>query len=816
MNTIREISRCGALLAAGTSLLLVVSLHVALALAVAAPLAPGQERQRKTGAADADMAAYLAQLSEKGKERGTKEFTYKRTPQGELRVYFAMPPDWSPGDRRPAVVFFYGGGWSGGNVFSFDEQSEYFAKCGVVAGMADYRVRTRHGVTPDKCVEDARSLVRWVRANGKTLGVDPNRVIAGGGSAGGHIAACTALLDAPDSDTDDLRVSCIPNGLILCYPVASLVDDTRADGFKQVLGSEMADKLSPARHVTKSWPPTVLFFGNTDRLLANGILLHNKAREADVPCELYLAAGQGHGFVNMAPWNYVSAKRAADFFMRAGVLDKAPLPAAPPGELKKYNGEPVEKVYVKTNGNPSKPMRDSRAGKKPPEKSAPTPEERSLPPKTGSGFVRIEQRGGVWWLVGPDDKPFVTLGLNHVSPQVFLASYNREATIERYGTDIVGPNGRFNNDGAGAKKWMESVFADMRDWGFNSLGMHTSPELNVDLYRRGAYYLAWVKPAKIDGWMEGRGSGPEKPDVFSGEFEAKSDEAAKRACGLCAEDPNLLGYCYCDLPHWSGPERSKQGGAKRPTVGASDSPWADALRSQPAGTAGKQAWIDLLKSRHASPAEAAAVYGLGASSWDQLASERDWSGANDAQAAANDSQAFMATIAERWYGVLHAAIRKYDQKHLIFGDKLQYSRIPPFLYPILKKYVDVISIQDEEDLPDQMALFTRVYEGTGKPMISGDSSFSVQHKNQISCKGRHVATYREVGDSYAAYLKGMLSLPFVVGWHYCGYVECWNALDRIPGNTGFKDPLGNVYTEAVGRVRAANALAIEWHRASKP
>ena len=261
--------------------------------ATAATQTPSQKGTRP--AADFDMAAYLGQLSAKGKERGYKEVVYKQTPQGELRIYFAMPAKWSPNDKRPALIFFYGGGWGGGNVFSYDEPSEYLARCGVVAGMADYRVRTRHGVTPDKCVEDARSAVRWVRANCAKLGVAPERVIVGGGSAGGHIAACTAIVDAPDSDTDDLSISCIPNGLFLCYPVASLVDDRRADTFKQVLGEELALKLSPARHVTEAWPPTVLFFGTADRLLPGGVLLHNKAKEVGVAAELYLAEGQGHG-----------------------------------------------------------------------------------------------------------------------------------------------------------------------------------------------------------------------------------------------------------------------------------------------------------------------------------------------------------------------------------------------------------------------------------------------------------------------------------------------------------------------------------------
>ncbi len=330
-----------------------VALAVALWLPADGDCAQPPPAARKGAVAGFDMASYLADLSAEGKRRGYKEFVYKKTPQGELRIYFAMPADWTAKDKRPALLFFPGGGWTGGNVFSCTKVAEHFAKVGVVVGLADYRVRKRHGVMLDKCAEDARSAVRWLRANCKDLGADPGRVIAGGGSAGGHIAACTAVPTAPNSDTDDLRVSCIPNGLLLFYPVASLVDGRRANAFKRLVGAELALKLSPARHATRTWPATVLFSGTADIELANGILLHNKARAAGATFETYLAEGGGHGVVNATSKDFGWTQYASDFFMRAGVIDKGP-PRTPPGKLRKYNGEPVERIQVKPGGSPSK------------------------------------------------------------------------------------------------------------------------------------------------------------------------------------------------------------------------------------------------------------------------------------------------------------------------------------------------------------------------------------------------------------------------------------------------------------------------------
>ena len=93
-----------------------------------------------------------------------------------------------PPAPTPAIVFFFGGGWSQGTVTQFTPQAKHFAERGMVAILADYRVFRRHGTTALEAMADARSAVRWVRANASKLGVDPNRIVAAGGSSGGHIA----------------------------------------------------------------------------------------------------------------------------------------------------------------------------------------------------------------------------------------------------------------------------------------------------------------------------------------------------------------------------------------------------------------------------------------------------------------------------------------------------------------------------------------------------------------------------------------------------------------------------------------------------
>ncbi|HEY2572695.1 MAG TPA: alpha/beta hydrolase [Verrucomicrobiaceae bacterium] len=343
------------------------------ATSATASRATGRANRKNKGTAF-DPKSYLEELSAEARQRGFMEFPYKQTPQGELRIFFKMPEGWTENDKRPVMVFFFGGGWSGGSPFACVKEAEHFAKNGMVVGLADYRVRNRQGTMLDQCAEDARSAVRWVRANHVKLGADPDRLIVGGGSAGGHIAACTANAEAPNSDTDDLKVSCKPDALLLYYPVASLVDGSRGMAFKRLLGDDLAKKLSPVQFVTQSWPPTVMFSGTADIELENGILLHNKARDAGVKFELYLAEGHGHGVARTEPRDFAWLNYASDFFTRLGLIEKPPALVSLPDSLRKYTGGPLEtKTAAPENGAPKSRRRRGAAPVTPPapEKESP-------------------------------------------------------------------------------------------------------------------------------------------------------------------------------------------------------------------------------------------------------------------------------------------------------------------------------------------------------------------------------------------------------------------------------------------------------------
>jgi acetyl esterase len=141
--------------------------------------------------------------------------TYKTLGEDvNLKVYIFNPANHKPADKTPAIVFYFGGGWVGGTPTQFAMQAKHLAARGMVAICAEYRTKKSHKTTPFECVMDAKSCMRWVRKNAKDLGIDPKRIAAAGGSAGGHLAAATATLTDFDEDKDK-SVSCKPNALVL-------------------------------------------------------------------------------------------------------------------------------------------------------------------------------------------------------------------------------------------------------------------------------------------------------------------------------------------------------------------------------------------------------------------------------------------------------------------------------------------------------------------------------------------------------------------------------------------------------------------------
>ena len=223
---------------------------------------------------------------------------YKKAADRELKLNAFNPPDWKAGDRRPAIVFFHGGGWVGGAPKQFLKHCEYLAARGMVAIEADYRHIAKGDKGPPlDCVHDAKSAMRWVRSHAKELGIDPNRIAAGGGSAGGHLAAFVGMVDGLDDPVDDLKISPKANALTLFNPV---FDNGPDQGWGRERVGDRYKEFSPAHNVSNDDPPAIVFLGTQDKLIPAAVAERFKANmeKAGVRCETRFYEGQGHGFFN--------------------------------------------------------------------------------------------------------------------------------------------------------------------------------------------------------------------------------------------------------------------------------------------------------------------------------------------------------------------------------------------------------------------------------------------------------------------------------------------------------------------------------------
>lgn len=251
---------------------------------------------------------------------GAKVETYRTVGSTELKVWIIEPADQGT-KPRPAIVFFFGGGWTGGTPAQFEPQARHLAARGMVAVLADYRVKSRQDAKPADCVADAKACVRWVRSNAGRLGLDPTRLAVGGGSAGGHLAAAVATVPGLDPATDDKAVSCRPDALVLFNPGTVMAPFPGLDlkGFgagldKARFGCEPTE-ISPLHHVRKGLPPTIIFHGKTDTTVPYATVekFTEVMKAAGNRCELVGFEGQGHGFFNKA--KYQETLDATDAFL---------------------------------------------------------------------------------------------------------------------------------------------------------------------------------------------------------------------------------------------------------------------------------------------------------------------------------------------------------------------------------------------------------------------------------------------------------------------------------------------------------------------
>ncbi|MEM7454238.1 MAG: alpha/beta hydrolase fold domain-containing protein [Planctomycetota bacterium] len=270
---------------------------------------------------------------------------YKSVDDVELNLHMFYPEGHEATDQRPAIVFFFGGGWNGGTPTQFYKQSRFLSERGMVACCAEYRVRSRNGTSPRECVMDGKSAIRWLRTNATELGIHPDKISAGGGSAGGHVAAATATTSGFDEEGEDTSISCVPAALVLFNPVY----DNGPEGYGHDRVKEYWQQISPMHNISASTPPTIVFLGTNDGLVPVETAERYKElmEAAGCRCDLHLYQDQGHGFFNRGEPYELTLQETDRFLTSLGYLAE---PATDESDREEFDEDRNERALNEEEG----------------------------------------------------------------------------------------------------------------------------------------------------------------------------------------------------------------------------------------------------------------------------------------------------------------------------------------------------------------------------------------------------------------------------------------------------------------------------------
>jgi acetyl esterase/lipase len=243
----------------------------------------------------------------------------------------------------PTLIWIHGGGWTGGVKESATGIPAYLAM-GMNVVNVEYRL-ARTASAP-AAVEDCRCALRWVIQHAKEYGIDVNRLVVSGGSAGGHLALTTGMLPASAGldrqcpGPDNLKVAAIVNWFGIS-DVNELLDGPNMKAYAVTwLGSaldrdQIAKRVSPLTYVRPGVPPILTIHGDADPTVpyTQSVRLHKALADAGVPNDLMTMAGGKHGFNCCTPAQRVQAyEKIREFLVRQHVLEtpKAPATAQAP------------------------------------------------------------------------------------------------------------------------------------------------------------------------------------------------------------------------------------------------------------------------------------------------------------------------------------------------------------------------------------------------------------------------------------------------------------------------------------------------------
>lgn len=255
---------------------------------------------------------------------GADTYIYRALKPEALRLHVFKPKGWKAGDKRPAFVWFFGGGWTKGTPENAAGFAKWAATLGMVGIAPDYRVKNRFGTSPLESVADGRAALRWIEEHAAEYGIDPRRIVVGGNSAGGHVALWTAITRTPPGSAEAEAPKIRPAAVVLTSAVS---DTSKLKGYTPTRFGENAEALSPIDQLDAKMPPMIVFHGDADRtvLQAQSLALRDKLRATGNAVEFVNVPGGSHNFGGELPeWRDKTRVLIAEFLTKQKLLPAQP------------------------------------------------------------------------------------------------------------------------------------------------------------------------------------------------------------------------------------------------------------------------------------------------------------------------------------------------------------------------------------------------------------------------------------------------------------------------------------------------------------
>lgn len=231
----------------------------------------------------------------------------------------------------PAVVYIHGGGWRGGNKAAFQRQAAHMADQGFVGACIEYRLSGEAKFPA--ALYDSKAAVRWMRANAGKYRIDPKRIGAAGGSAGGHLAAMlgtTGGLKEFEGDGGHPGFSSSVKAVAAFNPALDFVSfgaqtgSNASNAVAAFLGAAYSEKpdlwakAAPLTHAGKGSAAFLFLHGTKDTTVPyqQSVDMLKKLKAVGADAEIFTADDAQHGFFNRPPWFEPALKRMEEFFRK--------------------------------------------------------------------------------------------------------------------------------------------------------------------------------------------------------------------------------------------------------------------------------------------------------------------------------------------------------------------------------------------------------------------------------------------------------------------------------------------------------------------